>query len=376
MTNTSPSSTNPGSGTSNQTPSQPHEFYPYRVQEKAGTAQVHTLESHEDIHKLHENARNRTPSKLILILIPATLIVGFILFYNQQARLRSQAQLALTPKPSPSITPSVTPTPTPTQKMSQFADPVLQEAYINTLAVQSMRVGFISDVTTKVLDQQTSQTQELTARAEGYFYGQTDGNTIQTELRIIQTNRANAQPAFFGQILAENRLFIKRNSDNWVERNRSDFNKLYENQPIDATAYAYNMVDTLFTQSKALLRAIDQNTIKADPDEEIDGKQIKVYSFQFSNIDYLNALKFDANTKEFTLEDARKILVNATITGKVYVDPVEKRIIRLQTNGTNFTQIAREEAEQQNLGIMTTHDITMIANLLDFNQPVSLQPPS
>ncbi len=356
--------------------STPHEFYPYRIQEEAGTAEVHTLESHEDIHKLHEDSQKRKPSKLILLIIPIILIGLFIFLYNQRARQQQLAQLALTPQPSPSLTPSTTPSPTPTQKVSQFSDPVLQEAYSNTLAVQTMRVGFISDVTTYTIDQQTNETQELTARAEGYFYGYTDGNTIQTELRIVQTNRLDAQPAFFGQILAENRLFIKRNSENWLERDRSDFNKLYENQPIDATAYAYNMVDTLFTQSRALLRAIDQNTIKPEADEEIDEKQIKVYSFQFSNLDYLNALEFDANTKEFTLKDARKILVNATIIGKVYVDPVEKRIIRIQTDGKNFTQIARQEAEQQQLGIVTTHDIRMIANLLDFNQPISLQPPS
>lgn len=357
-------------------PSNPNEFYPYRVQEEAGTAQVHTLESHEDVHKLHEKPSSKRPSALIIILITFTLIGGFIYLYNERARQRYQAQLALTPQPTTSPTPSTTPSPTPTQKVSQFSDPVLQGAYNNTLAVQSMRVGFISDVKTKTSQQDTNETIELSARAEGYFYGVTDGNTIQTELRIIQTDRPDAQPAFFGQILANNRLFIKRNSDNWVERDRSDFNKLYENQPIDATAYAYNMVDTLFTQSRALLRAIDQNTIQSEPDENIDGKPMKVYSFQFSNLDYINALQFDANTKEFTLEDARKILVNAYITGKVYVDPEKKLIIRIQTTGTNFTQIARQEAEQQHLGITTTHDITMIANLLDFNQPISLQPPS
>jgi hypothetical protein len=353
----------------------PDSFYPYRVQQEHQQSEIPTIDSPDDIHKQPEEPKKKkVVSPLVITIIVITLLGGFVFFYNENARNRASGYISLSPSPTPSLAPTVTPTPTPTQKVSTFTDPLLQEAYNNTLNVNTMRVGFLSDVLTKTDNQDDTPDQEITVRVEGYFLGATDGNTIQTELKILQTNYPNAQPAFFGQILVNNRLFMKRNDEQWIERDRSDFNKLYENQPIDATAYAYNMVDTLFTQSRALLRAIDQNTVAAMPDEQIDEKTMKVYSFQFSNNDYINALRFDSNTKEFTLLDAEKILVNANITGKVYVDPEKKLITRIQTDGTNYTQITQQQASQ--LGIITTHNIKMTANLLDFNEPLSLQAPN
>lgn len=360
--------------TTESSPEHPDGFYPFRIQQESQPSEVPVIEHHDDIHKLNETVpkkRKSIPTFAVILMAVLVLLLAFVYGYNTLERRKIEQQLSLTPSVSPSPIPTKTPTPTPTQKVSLFSDPLVQEAYNNTITTRSMRVGFLSDVKTNILSEESGETEHIEAKIEGYFLGNTDGNTIQTELRITQNG--SDRTAFFGQILVNNQLFIKRNEDRWVERDRSDFNKLYENQPIDATAYAYNMVDTLFTNSKALLRAIDENTVQPLPDETIDDKPVKVFTFQFSNIDYINALQFDENTKEFTLEDAKKILVNAGINGKIYIDPETKTIIRIELAGTNFTQIAKDEAVQ--LGIITTHDITLVANLLDFNKPVSLEPP-
>lgn len=348
-------------------------FYPYREQQQNGKdPEIPVVASLEEHHSAHKPKPKKRPSILVIAILIILAFGLFVFFYNRKARERQQANLALTPTITITPTPTSTPTPTPPQRTPRFPDPQLQSAYDNTVNANSMRAGFISDVRTRIVHTDSNEESFIDSRAEGYLTGAADGSTIQTELRITQTNDPS-RSGFFGQILVNNRLFMKTNDKDWEERDRSDYNKLYENQPIDATAYAYNLLDTLFTQSKAVLRGIDEATVKAEADDTIDGKAVKVYSFSLSVPEYLNALNRDANVPQFTRDDAKKILQNANLLGRAYVDPATNYIVRLQISGANLTQISTEQSSE--LGIVTTHDMGMIANLLDFNQPVTLQPP-
>jgi hypothetical protein len=342
-------------------------FYPYREQEKAGTAEVPILDPAHELPAPHKR-----------ISWPVILIGGVILFfavvlsYNTYARNRDKQGMTPTPSTLPTWTPVPSFTPVPTQKVSAFSSPQLQAAYNQTLGVQTMKAAFISNVHT-LNTKNTGEQWTVDSKVEGYLFGTADGNTIQTELRISYS----AQPertAFFGQILVDNRLFMKVNEQDWIERDRSDYNKLYENQPIDATAYAYNMLDTLFTNSKALLRGIDASSIQQEADQQIDGKTVQVYSFNLSVPDYINELQKDPKTTSFTLSDAKKIMESAKINGQLYVDPAANYIVRITLNGSNFTQINTDQS--QLLGQTTTHSIDMIANLVEFNAPLSLKAPT
>lgn len=345
----------------------PDSFYPFREQEKAGTTEVPILDPGHELPP----PRNK-PSWLIICIFLVALFFAFVLGYNTYARHRNELAVTPTPTVLPSWTPVPSFTPVPTQKLSQFAFPPLQTAYTQTMGAQTMKAAFVSNVITAITFNSGSS-QQVNSRVEGYLFGSTEGNPIQTELRISYSAEPS-RTAFFGQILVDNRLFMKVNENNWEERDKSDYNKLYENQPIDATAYAYNMLDTLFTNSKALLRGIDSNTVKEEPVEQIDGKTMQVYSFNLSVPDYLDALQKDPKTTKFTLEDAKKIMTNASVGGKLYVDPSSNYIVRITLSGTNFTQINTDQS--QLLGQTTTHAIDMIANLVDFNTPLSLKPPT
>ena len=342
-------------------------FYPFREQEKSGEVVVPILDPGHELPP----PRKKFSWLMILILLVA-LFFAFVLSYNAYARRR--IQLAITPTPTilPSWTPVPSFTPVPTQKVSEFSSPQLQSAYNQTIGAQTMKAAFISQVHT-VNTKTGGEESSVDSRVEGYLFGTSDGNTIQTELRISYSAQP-ASTAFFGQILVDNRLFMKVNENSWEERDRSDYNKLYENQPIDATAYAYNILDTLFTNSKALLRGIDTSTVLQQPDEQIDGKTVQVYTFNLSVPDYLNALQSDTKTTKFTLEDAKKIMNSAKITGKLYVDPASNYIVRIGLNGSNFTQINTDQS--QLLGQTTVLSIDMIANLVDFNSPLSLKAPT
>lgn len=342
-------------------------FYPYREQEKSGNVVVPILDPGHELPP----PRNK-PSWMVIAIMAVILFFAFILSYNTYARQRNQASITPTPSKMPTWTPVPSFTPIPTQKVSQFGPPQLQSAYTQTLGVQTLKAAFISNVHTTIVKTDGAES-TVDSKVEGYLFGTADGKTIQTELRISY----NAQPertAFFGQILVDDRLFMKVNEQDWEERNRSDYNKLYENQPIDATAYAYNMLDTLFTNSKALLRGIDTNSIAPQPDEQIDGKPVQVYTFNISIPDYIDALQKDPNTTPFTLEDAKKIMGSAKITGKLYVDTSSNYIVRIVLGGSSFTQINTEQS--QLLGQTTTHSIEMVANLVDFNTPLSLKAPT
>jgi hypothetical protein len=134
------------------------------------------------------------------------------------------------------------------------------------------------------------------------------------------------------------------------------------------------MLDTLFTNSKALLRGIDASSIQQEADQQIDGKTVQVYSFNLSVPDYINELQKDPKTTSFTLSDAKKIMESAKINGQLYVDPAANYIVRITLNGSNFTQINTDQS--QLLGQTTTHSIDMIANLVEFNAPLSLKAPT
>ncbi|MCX7997120.1 MAG: hypothetical protein N2691_05230 [Patescibacteria group bacterium] len=345
-------------------------FYPYLEQQKHGRADVPVVESLEEHHRHHYRPRKKI-DWLVVILLLLVAAGAFIFAYNRQARERYMAELALTPTVTPTIIPSPTATPTPTMRVPQFPYPDLQEAYEKTTNAQTMRAGFISDVITTYTRDDGSE-QKLESRAEGYLFGASDGTTIQTELRITQKDDPS-KTAFFGQILVDNELFIKLDTDDWVRRNRSDYNKLHENQPIDATAYAYFLLDTLFTRSKALLRGIDERSVVREPDTQLDGKQVQQYTFGLSIAEYLAALERDPNTAAFTIKDARKILANATVSGRIFVDPETKYILRIQASASNLTQISTDE--QVELGVRTSHQMAMVANLLDFDTPLSLVAP-
>lgn len=347
------------------------EFYPYREQQKHGRDEIPVVESLEHHHEFHAKQTKRRPGWLAVAILGFFLLFGGVVLYNRQARERQLARLALTPTTTPTPTPSPTVTPTPTLRVPQFPDAVLQAAYEKTTAARTMRAGFRSDVRTTYVREDGSE-QIIESLAEGYLFGTTDGETIQTELRVTQKDDPS-RAAFFGQILVNDQLFMKTDSNNWVLRNRSDYNKLYENRPIDATAYAYNLLDTLFTQSRAFLRGIDEGSVTREADAQIEGKPAQVFRFALSIPLYLEALERDPKTADFTLTDARKILADSNISGQLFVDAETGYIIRIQAQAGNLSQISTIESRE--LGVRAFHSMSMVANLLDFDMPISLAAP-
>jgi hypothetical protein len=345
----------------------PNSFYPYRVQEEHGSAPEI---KHRD-HPVPPPRRFRVSPVWIVVAVLGA-VSGFVLVYNNNARERQRTMLALTPSPTMSPVPTPTFTPTPTQRMLRLPDPTLQSAYDRTVSASSMKAAFVSDVRTRRVISSENREETIESRVEGYLFGASDGSPIQTELRITFAKDPN-RTAFFGQILVEDQLYMKTNTDLWVKRDKSDYNKLYENQPIDATAYAYNMLDTLFTNHKALLRGIDESSIRREGDEDIEGKRMTPFSFSLNIGEYIAAMERDDQTAAFSVQDARAILRDARVNGTLYVDSTSGYIARITLTGTNLVQISTQESEQ--LGVSASHDMAMLANLVDYNAPLTLQAP-
>lgn len=340
----------------------PDSFYPYRLQQQQNPPSPSI-----DIPQ-HPPRRSWFPVFMVVAF-------GFLMLVAYLKIARSTETVTVTPTPSIIPSPTVTPTftPTPTQKILQFQDATLQSAYNQTITAGTMRIVFTSDVTTTTTVPTSGAEQKVRSSAIGYIIGYTDGSTMQTELQISLAGN-DAQTALFGQILVGDQLYIKTNADtDWKKRDRSDFNKLYENQPIDATAYAFNMFDTLFSQSKALLRGIDEASVQKQSEVDLEGKKLTPYTFVLNKDEYISALAKDDSTAEFSVEDARVILQNAAVTGTLYVDSATNFIVQVTIDARNLTQISREQSSQ--LGISTTHDITATGKLNEFNRPVSILPP-
>jgi hypothetical protein len=360
----------------------PDSFYPFRVQIASGQAveiPEYTPEEGQHHPHHHERTKQQFPPILRNILIGFGVLIFllscFIWVYNWNARQRMTASITPTQIPSPTLTPIPSATPTPTQIQPRFPDALLQEAYTNTTSVSTAKVAFASTVETTI-NQPTNQTQQkLRSNVSGYLVGSAIDDTMQTELRIAYADD-ESRNAEFRQILVGDNLYLQTNTSGrmWDRRRRSDYNRLYENQPLDATTYAYNMLDTLFSSGKALFRAIDVSTVQPQPEREIDGKTYAPYVFRLTVQDYIQALERDPDTTEYILEDARKILANASISGTIFVNKDTRFIERLEYTGTNFTQISNEDS-QNLLGITTTHNMSVVAIFSEFNAPLTIIPP-
>lgn len=374
------------------------EFYPYRVQEEAhgkvDVPEYTALHNHmNDGHHVHHHTQDHNfdlVDRSRKQLYPKWLqiaAVGFGIFcflgiaaiwmFNDYTRQQIAQQVDVTVSPTPTVTPSPTPSPTPTLFQPQFPDGELQAAYSKTTTVSSAKVAFVAQVETSINQNTRSDAPEqftLRSNAQGYLVGSAVDDTMQTELRIAYADD-DSRNASFQQILVGEDLFIKKSSSGelWKRRQRSDYNRLYENQPIDATAYAYNMLDTLFSEGKAFLRAIDAGSIQREGDRDIDGKKFVPYKFRLDIPRYIETLERDPNANAFIIEDARKILSEAQVTGTLFINKDTGYIERIEFIGDNFTQISDEEAVQ--LGITAKHRMQVLALFTDYNAPLTIVPP-
>ncbi len=362
-------------------------FYPYREQQKKnGAVPIREYQEPKQHHARAHHHHRRLPNhgqfhRWVQIAIGGCIVIflGFIGFvYAYNAYQRSQV-IEMTPSAVPSATPtatrtpSPTMTPTPTLFQPQFPNPTFQAAYEQTINVQTAKVAFVSDVTTTVGQPNDARTYSLSSRVEGYLVGSAIDDTMQTEVRITYRSDESRNIAF-RQILVGENLYLQQStaSDTWTQRERSDYNRLYENQPIDATAYAYNLLDTLFSDGKTFLRSIDPTSIEEEEPRTIEDRSYTPFRFTILIPRYLEILRQDQNTTEFILEDAEKILRNAAISGTIYVAE-SGYIERIEFTGSNLTQISDEDAVQ--LGITTTHSMSVLALFSEFNDPLSIVPP-
>ncbi|MFW5703922.1 MAG: hypothetical protein ACOCXQ_03725 [Patescibacteria group bacterium] len=375
---------------SNQSDHSEHSFFPYREQEKEHGSvpipeytQLENEPSPPASHvntDLGEGAKRLQQIKKYLFRISIGLIgVLVILFiciyaYNSYKRAQIANSITPTPIPSPSATPFPTATPTPTLFQPQFPDPQFQAAYEQTTMVSTAKIAFIGRAETTVLNTEEDQKTELASRSEGYLVGSAVDDTMQTELRITYIDD-ETRNASFRQILVGDHLYLQQSSatDLWKQRERSDYNRLYENQPLDATAYAYNMLDTLFSSGKTFLRAIEPSSIEQQEPRQVAETELIPYTFVMNISRYLETLRNDPNANEYIVEDAERILANATVRGRIYLNPDTGYIERIEFIGENFTQISSEEAQE--LGIQATHTMQVLAILSDFNEPLEIVPP-
>lgn len=374
------------------------EFYPFRIQEevhgKVNVPEYTSLHGHiQDGHHVHKHTQdhnfemvNRSRASFYPKWVQIAA-VGFGMFclagiiaiwiFNSYTRQQIAQSMPPTSIPTPTLSPTATPTPTPPLFEPQFPDSDFQAAYNKTTTVSSAKIAFIAQVETTInQNARTDAPEQFTLRsnAQGYLVGSAVDDTMQTELRIAYADDQNRN-ASFQQILVGEELYIKKSAsgDLWSRRQRSDYNRLYENQPIDATAYAYNMLDTLFSEGKAFLRAIEPSSLRREGERDIDGKKYIPYVFQMNIPRYIETLERDPNGNAFIIEDAQKILSEAQINGTVFVNKDTGYIERIEFTGANLTQISDEEAVQ--LGITATHSMQVLALFTDINAPLTIVPP-
>ncbi|MBI2611322.1 hypothetical protein HYW54_01075 [Candidatus Gottesmanbacteria bacterium] len=316
------------------------------------------------------NQQNSTTSLiikiLVIIVIIAFLVVGLLgigTFFMLKNNFKAATNLN-TPKPNNS---SQTNT-------AQSASDTLSAALNKTIAAKTAYIDYKTKVTSHVSSAKTGITQTLNNNADGYITGSTDGKTFSMEMRIF-SDLAPDKSVNVSVLSTETGDWYIRNAQTapkWQKLSKEQY-KQYESGPVDASLFGLNILGTIFSNNQALFKSIDKNTIASLGSEQTDGISTNKYRADISTPDYISALANDKDLTPKDADDSKIILKDAIITVVYYVDPASGYVKKLTVDGKKLTQIPTPESQQ--LGLSTTHDIMLNADISRIGTPTNITVP-
>lgn len=292
---------------------------------------------------------------VVLLLCIAGLSALLILVYRS-------SPAAITPSLADIIAPEPTATPTPIP----FPYVPLQQAYEQMSVIHTMQADFSSVSRVRTVSGFENKEYVMEIQVAGSMRGSTQGAPIFVEMQVGQL--ATGQFVHVGMALAQDgSMYIKRPDVPWQRREISYYPRMYENFPLDASTFGFNFVETFFTPSNALVRAIQHEGIQETSIVQ-EGRPVLQYAGILDVPEYLQLLEGDSTISPETVQNTRKTLQEARVVLLLTVDPTTQTIMQISVDADNLLQVDGTQAEE--LAYESTYDVDMQAVFSRFHAPV------
>lgn len=251
----------------------------------------------------------------------------------------------------------------------------LEGALNKTTAAKTAYIDYKTKVASHIAVATSGVTQTINANVDGYLTGSTDGKVSKGELRISSPDNPGTSVVVSVISLEDGGSYVKGPATlgKWQYISKEEGEKLDEANPTDASLYGFNFLESVLSENKALFRTIKKDSVEKLEDHTSDGKNYKRFAVEIAVPDYISAIEQDPDATLKDKSDAKKILGDATIKATFHVDKNSNYITKLIINAKNLSQIKVPEAER--LGISTTHDMELDADISRFDVPTDIKAP-
>ena len=189
----------------------------------------------------------------------------------------------------------------------------LEDALNKTSAATTAYVDYKTKVTSRITVRESGVTQSLENNVDGYLTGSTDGKTSKAEMRIYSSEDPS-QSVVVDVITTENGdVYLKgpATEGKWQKFTKPEFEAQDDKAPADASLYGFEILSTIFSEDKALFKAVKRESVQAVSEQKEGDKTLEKYEVEVSVIDFVDALRKDKERTEKDITDAQTILKDA-----------------------------------------------------------------
>ncbi|MFC1649426.1 hypothetical protein ACFL2C_01760 [Patescibacteria group bacterium] len=251
----------------------------------------------------------------------------------------------------------------------------LKSSLEKTESVDTLYAEFEADLESKVTFTQTGVTQSIPVDMGGYITGSTDGEISKVKLSIKQFNNPSAS-VDIEIVGTENNVYLKgpATTGKWWRFSEEKFKEEDSKNPTDASLFIFDILGTIFEDNKALLKSVNDDSFEDLGTEQGENKKFNKYHVEIAVPDYISNLENDDELSSEKINQVKAILNDATISATFYVSDSSGYVEKVTIDAKNLTQIPTDESKA--LGVSTTHDAVLTAELSRFNVPTSITAPS
>ncbi|MDO8470888.1 MAG: hypothetical protein Q7S63_02870 [bacterium] len=244
-----------------------------------------------------------------------------------------------------------------------------------TNSARTLHMEYATNLTSSITFSKTGLTQAVGAKIEGYLGGSTDGKIGKGEIRFSSLEDAGPSVtiSFIGTENGD--AYYKFPSVvKWVHMTKEQLKEFNANSPTDASLYSFDILGSVLSESKALFKGIEKNTIQKVSSEKADGKTYDTYAVEISTPAFIEALGKDPDSTEKDVKDAQIILKDATLKATFSVEKESGYITKIGLEGKRLTQIPTPEGQAAGVSSVL-HDMNLTADLTRFNLPADITVP-
>lgn len=251
----------------------------------------------------------------------------------------------------------------------------LEEALTKVSIAKTAYIDYKTKVNSRITITKTGITKSFENNVDGYLTGSTDGKTSKAQMRIYSSE--NPSTSITADVIStENEdIYLKgpATKGKWQKFTKPEFEVQNNKTPTDASLYGFEILSTIFSEDKALFKAIKKETVQKLPDQVAGDKTLTKYEVEISVVDFVGALRQDKDRSEKDINEAQIILKDAIIKTTYSVDKNSGYVTKMVAEVKNLTQIPTTEAGQ--LGLSSQHDMVLTAELSRFDLPTGISAP-